>query len=86
MGGGGTSIMKLLLQTYTAGGAEARPTQTATDNNPAVGSRWTTEAIERRASYVGPVLEEILHEMQEHGRQNENLEISLSWDLLPAGS
>jgi hypothetical protein len=70
--------MKPLSQTYTAGSAgekDARLIQAAMAGwNPDVNARWTMEAIEWRANYVGPVLEEILHEMQEHGWQDPDAE------------
>jgi hypothetical protein len=36
---------------------------------------WTMENIDRRANHVGPVLEGILREMEEHWRQNQDEEI-----------
>jgi hypothetical protein len=36
---------------------------------------WTAEAIDRRANYVGPVLEGIMRDMEAHWRQNRDVEL-----------
>jgi hypothetical protein len=74
--------MKPLLQTYTVGsGGQTVPV----DKNSTVNARWTMESIEWRANYVGPVLEDILHEMQEHGGQHQDEEVCPPWNPLKAG-
>jgi hypothetical protein len=70
--------MKPLPQTYTASSADSdgtRRIQSTAENMPVAEAEWTMEAIEWRANYVGPVLEDILHQMEEHWQRSLDVEI-----------
>ena len=78
--GGRVSLVKHLLPTYTGNSvanADIRRVQIVASLQVGAGaeSEWTMEGIDRRAHYVGPVLEGILREMEAHWRQNQDAEL-----------
>jgi hypothetical protein len=60
--------------TQSAGGGTAVKVHIGTDMKPDGGNTWSVEAMSLRASYVGPVLEGILHKMEENWNENPDLE------------
>lgn len=64
-------------KTFTANNASGGPTvkvHSGTDMKPDGGNTWSVETISLRASYVGPVLEGILHKMEENWNENPDVE------------
>ena len=71
-------LVKHAPTTYTwnsVGSEDASLSQAMATHPLAADEGWTMESIDRRANYVGPVLEGIMREMEEHWRRNHDVEL-----------
>jgi hypothetical protein len=69
--------VKPVRKTYTtssAVGGQKMKVHAGADVKPAGEDAWSVEAISLRASYVGPVLQDILHKMENNWHENQDLE------------